>query len=150
MSDYDFAPDKPSPDKKPEPDTHAILVKTGQCQNVLSLKTGENDPILQAAAVLHADFQAQKIQMGHQHWDSRSVELFKALPEYTNFREVVARSWSWELDAEKAAESIFDSWRSSAPHWKWVNGPCSIWGFAMTFNWRMKVWFATGILADRR
>lgn len=158
MSNYDFTPDKPDqPEQPAQPeleldlaDPHATLVKTGYFRGVLSLKTGKNDPILQSAAVFHADFQAQKGKLGHQHWDMRSAELFKALPEHTNFREVAAMSWAWEMETEKGAGSIFDSWRQSPPHWRWVNGACDIWGYAMKFNSKLKLWFATGIFADRR
>jgi len=129
---------------------HATLVKVGREKGVLSLKTGQLNTVLQAAAVFHAGYQSDKGRLGHQNWDFRSAELFKALPEFTNMREVCAQSWNWETAVVEGAQSMFKAWEDSPGHWQWVNGSCSIWGYAMKFNPVLKLWFATGIFADRK
>lgn len=118
-------------------------------KGVLSLVTGKQDPILQAAAEAHARYQAARGVQGHQQWDRRFRELNRALPGYTNIREIAAESWPGESE-QRAAWEMFNSWRQSPGHWRSANGRCAIWGYSMAYSPRKRTWYACGILADRR
>lgn len=126
-----------------------LLIRAGIALGVLSLKTGHLDPTLQKMAQSHAVFQAKRNKLGHQQWDARARELFKALPKYTNFREVAAMAKAGQ-DEEAVGLEIFKVWQASPPHWRSVNGPCAIWGYAMALNPTAGIWYACGIFADER
>jgi len=150
VTKYDFNDEpKPAPTDPVEllASPHRLLIEAGRKLNVLSLQTGALHPVLQEAAQGQAAFQAEFGEMGHQRWESRSKILFKLLPEYTGFREVCAYTG---CEHPVAAGNIFQSWRHSRDHWVWVNGRCDIWGYAMLQNDQNKLWYATGIFADRR
>lgn len=151
MTKYEFT-DAPKPEQPVDPvellaTQHKTLIEAGRTIDVLSLKTGTLHPILQEAAQGQAAYQAELGEMGHQRWASRSELLFKLLPEYTGFREVCAYSG---YRFPQVAKNLFESWWKSKAHWVWVNGHCDIWGYAMFQNEQNKLWYATGIFADRR
>ena len=151
MTDYDFT-DPPRPDQPVDPAEllaahHKILIEAGRKLDVLSLKTGSLNPILQQAAEGQAAFQAEYGEMGHQRWKDRSELLSKLLPEYTGFREVCAYSG---YHFPQVAKNLFESWWKSKAHWVWVNGRCDIWGLGMYQSAQTNLWYACGIFADRR
>jgi hypothetical protein len=134
-TDYDFLPPT-------EPTDADMVIAAGRRINVLSLATGKQHPILQAAAEAHARYQAERCEQGHQHWDDRVKELYRLMPECHEFAEVCAESWP-ENNREEAAGEMYNSWRQSPGHWSAVNGRCDFWGYAMAIG-SNGVWYATG------
>jgi hypothetical protein len=66
----------------------------------------------------------------HSGWGEREIELVSRVPEAKGFaRDLLLGSPAG--DAEKAAEMIFASWKSSAEHWAFLNGLYDFWGYAM-------------------
>jgi hypothetical protein len=121
-------------------------VDAGLKCGALSLASGRQHPILQMAADEHAIYQAVHRKQGHQEWDIRFQRLSHFLSDCTNIRECCAESWPEQNDAQAAVE-MFTCWRFSPGHWASINGPCSYWGYAMSWNER---WYACAILADLR
>lgn len=146
MTDYNFVD---PPDLSERERTNILLINAGMEANAYSILTGRVHATLQAAAEEHADFQAELGLQGHHFWGRRVQELREWLPAFHDFKEVCAESWSWNTEAEAAIE-MFNSWRQSTGHWAAVNGPCDIYGFAMSFNKRKNIWYACGILASLR
>lgn len=121
-----------------------LLIDAGVSLGVRSLVTGHQSPTLQKAAEAQARLQAKRKKLGHFNWQQRARQLANQLPEFLNFREVVAIAWG----SEKPEVQIMTSWKHSAAHWRIVNSRCDIWGYSM---WRSGgVYFACGILADSR
>lgn len=149
----------PTPSHKPSgkgsPETSydflptSLLVQTGRRWGVQSLRTGVEHPILLAAARSHAIYQAKVGVQGHQDFDDRVDVLFKTLPAYTTFREIVAESWE-NRDEATAAEEMFESWQSSEEHWAAANGRCDLYGYAMAFSPTTRKWYACAIMCDKR
>jgi hypothetical protein len=159
MTDYNFL-DPPQNPQVPQtnydfvvpPQPVAVeneLVQAGRRLNVMSLRTGKPNAILQDAAESHAAFMAKVGQGGHQDFDDRVAVLFKRLPEFTTFSEVAAQSWENRTEKEAAAGMYVD-WESSPQHWAAVNGPCAIWGYAMALSKKNGLWYACGLFAQRR
>lgn len=144
-SDYDFLADT-SP---PLADPHRLLIDAGLAIGIKSLTTGQNGPILQQAAEFHAAYQADLGIQGHQNWQRRSDQLRDLMPECSEFKEVANESWP-NQDVEAAASEMYRSWKLSEGHWRAVDGHCSFWGYAMSYDERSKRWFACGILAHLR
>jgi len=154
MTDYNFIDKKP--EKKPQPEKkpaiakeHQALIDEGIRLKVRSLTTGKLNPILQAAAEAHAQYQAARGVQGHQKWDQRVAVLFKQMPDSHEFREVANESWP-DQDLGDAAKEMYNSWRQSPGHWGAVNGKCDSYGYAMVYRPQNKTWYACGIFADLR
>lgn len=146
MTDYNFLePSSPQHGRQSD----LLLISAGASLGVLSIISGKQHPTLQAAAEEHADFQAELGLQGHHYWGRRVQELSDALPECEGFKEICAGSWPWNT-VEEAAIEMFNSWRQSDGHWQAANGPCDFYGYAMSFNSKKNIWYATGILADLR
>lgn len=125
------------------------LISAGRRLGVRSILTGEQDPVLQAETEAHAANMASLGRGGHQRWEQRSDQIARALPKFSNFREVAAESYP-NRDERQGAEDAFDGWRGSRGHWRSVNGQCAAWGYAMAYSNRTRRWYACGIFADRR
>lgn len=123
---------------------NSLLISEGRRWGVQSLATGQQHPVLQQMAQRHADYQASAGVQGHQFWDQRMQELERAVPSCRHFVEVAAESWGGE-GALGAAAEMFNSWRQSPGHWAAVNGPSSLWGYAMSYCRRNQTWYAAGV-----
>ena len=150
--DYSFV-DPPAPSTPDNPGhlyvEHTLLVAAGRKIDVLSLRTGKNHPVLQAMATNHAIYQARYGIQGHQDWDHRVKELYRDMPDCGTFSEVANESWP-DQDAPAAADEMYISWRKSPGHWSAVNGVCSFWGYAMSYNAGKKIWYVAGCFAQLR
>jgi hypothetical protein len=125
------------------------LIEAGRKWGVMSIRTGRQDPVLQAAAEAHAAYQARLGVQGHQLWDRRRAQLRRALPQFNSIEECANESWPGQNEAA-AANEMFNSWRKSRGHWGYVNGACEAWGYAMAYSPRKRTWYACGIFARRR
>ena len=124
--------------------SESALIEAGRRWGVLSLRTGQQHPELQAAAEAHAAYQARVGVQGHQGFDRRYQQLRHV---GRNVREVANESWPGQSEAD-AAEEMYDSWRQSSGHWSAVNGRCRFWGYAMAYRPRNRTWYACGLFAD--
>lgn len=123
---------------------NASLVAAGQRWGVMSLRTGQQHPDLQAAAEAHAAYQARVGRQGHQGFDRRYQQLRHV---GRNVREVANESWPGQNEAD-AAEEMYNSWRQSSGHWRAVNGRCRYWGMGMSYRPQNRTWYACGLFAD--
>ncbi len=115
---------------------------------VKSLRTGQWNRVLQAAAQEHAAYQARVQVQEHQGWSRRVIEIANKLPEYKGFAEICAESWP-ENSRDEAATELFYSWERSPGHWSVANGRCDIWGYAMAKG-RNGIWYGCGIVGFER
>lgn len=125
------------------------LIEAGRKWGVRSIATGQQDPILQAAAEAHAAYQARVGVQGHQQWDRRRGQLMRMCPQYRGIEECANESWPGQNEPA-AANEMFNSWRKSAGHWGYVNGACDGWGYAMAYSPRKRTWYAAALFGRRR
>lgn len=132
-----------------------VLMGTLRANKALSVMHGKWHGVLQSLAQRHAEAQGTKDRhdqfyrsYAHAGWGERHIELLSRLPEGKNFAEVCA--WAGpHTDEAEAAKALFNSWKGSPDHWVFVNGREDFWGYAMSQG-RSGVWYATGIVAQKR
>lgn len=115
----------------------------------MSIRTGQQDPVLQAAAEAHAAYQARVGVQGHQQWDRRRGQLMRMCPQYRGIEECANESWPGQSE-QAAANEMFNSWRKSSGHWSYVNGACDGWGYGMAYSPRARKWFAASLFGKKR
>ena len=93
------------------------LIRVGRDLGVKSIATGVQNDVCQNMATRQAIYQARIHQQGHQNWESRVQELYRAMPDCDSFAEVCNESWPGQ-DTESAAHEMYRSWKLSPGHWK--------------------------------
>lgn len=124
--------------------SESALIEAGRRWGVLSLRTGQQHPALQAAAEQHAQYQANVGVQGHQGFDQRFRQLSWV---GGNLREVANESWPGQ-DEQAAANEMYNSWRQSSGHWSAVNGRCRWYGYSMAYRPQNRTFYACGLFAD--
>ena len=120
-----------------------VLINAAMQTRVMSVTTGQWDPLLQQLAHDQAAYCARVGVQGHQLFASQFARYSGQCP---GLKSVVAESWPSQTREESGPECI-KCWRLSSGHWQAVNGQCGRWGYAMVRG-SNGIWYGAGYFCN--